>query len=96
MINFHGPAHARGVPTEMEPVREFFGPIFGGNEGVDEASARLHARLDYALSLLFGLQQPSHPESDLEAELDEADRAADEQRIREVAEDLLAALDVVY
>ena len=68
-------------------MREVTKIWFGGNGGDSMAQAkRLHQRLDEALILISGLQQPAHCEED------EGYRIGHQQEIEDIAEDLYCAL----
>jgi hypothetical protein len=69
-------------------MREVEDLWFGGNGEDSMAQAkRLHQRLDNALSLISGLQQPSR-----EMEDDEDHMADMQQEVNDIAEDLYCAL----
>lgn len=74
------------------PERLFHEAIFFGNYRSTSQSTLLKDRLDYALTLLGGLQQPGHPESEEEDLIEQESYRQGQEHVRTIALDILAAL----
>lgn len=74
-------------------MRQFHKMIFMGNGKFSEAECqKLKERLQEGLSILSFLQQPSHPESDEEWELDKYGRRRHEDELENIVQDISSAL----
>lgn len=62
----------------------------------EEDCDRLRQRLDEALVILGGLQQPDHPDSDEHARQCESDRTEAKRDLIDAASDIMAALGIRY
>ncbi len=66
-------------------------PIFLGNGDYSTLEVdRLHDVLDYAVSILSGLQQPGHPENKEQADQEEACYKEHEEKLRSSLKTLIA------
>lgn len=73
-------------------MREFHEVIFLGSPHSKQLRQELHDRLDEAIDMLGGLQQPDHPESKEHARQCEADRIYWEAQLSDAIMDLRVAL----
>lgn len=81
-------AHA----ADEHPKRLFHSIIFAGRDDYHEQVALLHKQVDEALTIISGLQQPDHSESEAHAAECAADRKRHEEDLTLLAHDILAAL----
>lgn len=73
-------------------MRYFKDIIFLGNEDCIGRIKLLRERLEYGISLLSGLQQPDHPESEEHAEQCKIEREKDELELNDIVDDIKTAL----